>query len=216
MCTVDLIIKSPLSPRFPQHVVLDGGWAIDNLVSPMTTQSSQYRKTVVPTKEITERRSRCKKEKAAKVQFDVVVEVRSYNTVLGDNPSVGHGPPVSLGWSYTPGIELLSETETNHPTSYRINAPTRCDRLRRSNFSKQQMDETIVEMDRIKGFRVSNSIRSTIIPVQRIQSNSNGSTNTKRIGSLTWAATPKRSRRADPTRIKSTYPKSRAMSLPVQ
>jgi hypothetical protein len=42
------------------------------------------------------------------VHFDKVI-VREYARCTGDNPSVGSGPPVGLGWEYLPGVEFELE-----------------------------------------------------------------------------------------------------------
>ena len=213
MCSVDQIVTSPLSPRFPRHVFVQDRWTIDDQkVSIM----NRYRRKVSPPKsnQTTVAPNDCKTQSVAKVEFDTVVETRSYNTVLGDNPSASHGPPLSLGWEYTTKNELMKDSDENQkqPIAYKLDALTRRDRLRLNRVSKQEMDDAVVQMDTIKRSRRSNLIRSTIIPVKRTMPSALGEI-TKRVGSLTWAVTPNRSRRAAPTSTKTQYPTPRSMTL---
>ena len=213
MCSVDQIVTSPLSPRFPRHVIVQDRWAIDDQkVSIM----NRHRRKVSPPKsnQTTVAPNHCKTQSVAKVEFDSVVEVRSYNTVHGDNPSTSHGLPLSLGWKYAIKNESMKDNDENQkqPIAYKLDALTRRDRLRLNRVSKQEMDNAVVEMNTIKHSRRSNLIRSTIIPVKRTLPSALGEI-TKRAGSLTWAVTPQRSRCAAPTRIKTPYPTPRSMTL---
>ncbi len=220
MCSVDEIVTSPLSPRFPCHVLRTNIWAIgDHMLSiekPATRSPCRQKVSPPKSNQTTDSQDDCKTQRIAKVKFETVLEVRSYNTVLGDNPSVGQGPPVSLGWQYTTRKELMADSDNHQkllPIAYQLDALSRRDRLQQNGFSKQEMDDAVVEMDIIKRFRLIRT--STIIAVNRTSSTSRETT-TKRVGSLTWAATPtKRSRRAAPrTRINTPYPRPRSMTLP--
>lgn len=142
-------------------------------------------------------------QRNSKVAFDNEITIRSYNTVLGDNPSVSVGPPVSLGWMYITQKRLMRGTgsQERQPNAYHLNASSRFKRLRKNGFSKEEIENGVDEMDRIKTSRRSNSIRSTVITVIRAPASteanrerSNASEKRKqRRGSLTWAVTPQRS-----------------------
>jgi hypothetical protein len=58
-----------------------------------------------------------------------VIQVREYNRVLGDNPDVQFGPPVSIGWDYVQKDALpMDEYETAKPrrkTALRMTSVTR-------------------------------------------------------------------------------------------
>jgi hypothetical protein len=58
-----------------------------------------------------------------------VIQVREYNRVLGDNPDVLFGPPISLGWNYVQKDALpMDEYETTKPPrkgSLRMSSVTR-------------------------------------------------------------------------------------------
>lgn len=118
--------------------------------------------------------------KRAKVVFDDVLAVRWYNTVLGDNPTVSDGPPLSIGWDFTTekismntthGHENSNADDSNaiirgnkrrHPGDYYLDAPARVERLRSNGVSEQEIEDALIEIDYIKRLRRANSIRSRI------------------------------------------------------
>lgn len=54
-----------------------------------------------------------------RISFDVV-EIREYNRILSDNPATTNGPPVGLGWEYSPEDTVRIDLETYE--SYQSNA----------------------------------------------------------------------------------------------
>lgn len=54
-----------------------------------------------------------------RISFDVV-EIREYNRILSDNPATTSGPPVGLGWKYSPDETIKIDLETYE--SYQCNA----------------------------------------------------------------------------------------------
>lgn len=58
-----------------------------------------------------------------------VIQVREYNRVLGDNPDVLFGPPISLGWDYVQRealpIEKYETTKSPRKTSLKMSSVTR-------------------------------------------------------------------------------------------
>jgi hypothetical protein len=58
-----------------------------------------------------------------------MIQVREYNRVLGDNPDVLFGPPISIGWDYTQKDALpMDEYENTKPSrksSFRMSSVTR-------------------------------------------------------------------------------------------
>jgi hypothetical protein len=66
----------------------------------------------------------CKKS----VSFGMM-QVREYNRVLGDNPDVQFGPPLSIGWDYTQkealSIDEYQKTKPRRNTALRMTSVTR-------------------------------------------------------------------------------------------
>ena len=46
-----------------------------------------------------------------RISFDVV-EIREYNRILADHPATSNGPPIGLGWNYSPEDTLIIDLET--------------------------------------------------------------------------------------------------------
>ena len=101
-------------------------------------------------------------ERANSVKFDKI-QVREYERVLGDNPAVSAGPPVSLGWKYTPERELDVEFfETERPprrTRKELSLPARF----REDMLVKQWGHTLNELKLA-------SIESEIVKGQRKES----------------------------------------------
>lgn len=163
--------------------------------------------------------NQCRSRSVAKVSFDSLITVRSYTTVLGENPAVSDGPPVSIGWDYISeklSLEMFDDhsNHVRHPNEYHLDSPTRLKRLQNNGVSKQEIEDAIIEIDCVKRFRRMNSIRSTmmgvirsplidtneVVATENINEKISPVTATKKIprakqgGSLTWAITPQRSR----------------------
>jgi hypothetical protein len=61
-----------------------------------------------------------------------LIQVREYNCVVGDNPAVRVGPPVSIGWEFVQNKDVPVDVyeKTNHP---------RKSGLRMSNFTRKSL-----------------------------------------------------------------------------
>mmetsp|Transcript_37089 Transcript_37089/g.37546 ORF Transcript_37089/g.37546 Transcript_37089/m.37546 type:complete len:250 (+) Transcript_37089:52-801(+) len=100
-----------------------------------------------------------KKKNKNKVRFSVV-HIRQYNLCLGDNPSVSHGPPISLDWDYDNEIIIdLHEYEQynhNHNHSQRdrieFKRPSfeRFDVLKQLGYSRTEINEATHQMEKIR------------------------------------------------------------------
>lgn len=98
------------------------------------------------------------------------VEIREYNIVIGDNPSVSRGAPVGLGWKYVSSspinvdeYEFTRMSEGRLVTSCGARAGLMLTHLRRrsllryAGFTEEEIKEAAAEARRIKAQR-----RSTI------------------------------------------------------
>lgn len=166
--------------------------------------------------------------RALRVKFHSLATVRSYNTVLGDNPSVCDGPPVSLGWKYTTKQlsmtsldDYLDDARTtkcaSNPNECHLDATVRFERLKSKGISNREIEDAVIEINRIKRSRRANSIRSTVMVVTRTPSsdadnnttantNANTSPKARQGGLLTWGTTPQRS--SFPPRVSRRTPVS--------
>jgi len=91
-----------------------------------------------------------------RVSFDDSISVRLYNTVLGDNPSVRNGPPVSLGWVYTPEKRPMGEQRRRGHKHCYLDTPTRIYRLRKNGVTVPEMEDAIAEVQNLQDLRRSN------------------------------------------------------------
>lgn len=124
---------------------------------------------------------RSRRRSRGRVAFDDITTVRWYSTVLGDNPTVSDGPPVSIGWCYTTekipmrsaetdvdsDHSLCSGSSTNgsqkrHPRDFYLDAPTRIERLRRNGYSRQEIKDVVAEIETIQRLRRANAIRRKV------------------------------------------------------
>lgn len=98
------------------------------------------------------------------------VEIREYNIVIGDNPSVSRGAPIGLGWKYVSSspikideYEFTRMSEGRLVTSFGARAGLILTHLRRrsmlryAGFTEEEIKEATAEARRIKAQR-----RSTI------------------------------------------------------
>ena len=104
-----------------------------------------------------------------RVSFDDMLTVRYYQTVLGDNPSVKKGPPISIGWEFTTEKLLLTDPSQSNKqkTGCRLDAPTRIERLLTNGVSKEEMDVAYAEIYFIRRLRRINAaiLRSSAFTV---------------------------------------------------
>merc|ERR1719333_605032 len=89
------------------------------------------------------------------VSFDDRLEVRWYDTVLGDNPSVSDGPPVSIGWEYTTKqLSMVSLDDyldsgstvkpASNPNEYHLDETARFERLESNGVSKRDIEHAVI------------------------------------------------------------------------
>ena len=93
-----------------------------------------------------------------KISFDCV-EIREYNRILSDNPATTNGPPVGLGWNYSPEDTLRIDLETYE--SYQSNArrskrqlaipsQVRQEMLLEEGYSRGEIARTVREIRKIR------------------------------------------------------------------
>jgi len=128
-----------------------------------------------------------------RVSFDNLISVRSYDTVLGDNPTVCNGPPISIGWKFTTEkltMTMLDDIDTDFdtqdsfsttshsttmsrkrkPGDYYLDAVTRVARLRNSGVPDQEMEAAIVEVERVQRLRRANAEKRLTIMTTKVRS----------------------------------------------
>jgi hypothetical protein len=84
-----------------------------------------------------------------------VIQVREYNRVLGDNPDVIFGPPISIGWEYTQNDALPMD-------EYERTKPRRKSSLRMSSVTRRNLLLNVFEVP-------AEEIRAVEREVQKIQ-----------------------------------------------
>lgn len=93
-----------------------------------------------------------------RISFDVV-EIREYNRILSDNPATSKGPPVGLGWNYSPDETIKIDLETYE--SYQCNArrskrelaipsQVREEMLLEEGYSRLEIAKTVREVRKIR------------------------------------------------------------------
>ena len=91
------------------------------------------------------------------------VDINSHGVVLGDNPSVSFGPPVTIRWkAFDTQTISLDEYEQHKPESRRKDAMllprmVREDWLRNVGFARSEIKETVIAMEKIKQQRCQSS-----------------------------------------------------------
>jgi len=99
--------------------------------------------------------SKKNKEEKKHVHFGSI-EIRVYETVLGDNPCARFGPPLSIGWSYSMEIIKTSLPVDCHDKCYLdkgaqfLNNNARRARLAEFGFSNEEMDIATENASRIQ------------------------------------------------------------------
>jgi len=104
------------------------------------------------------------------VSFDRI-EIREYEQILGDNPSVTSGPPLSLGWNYYPkhhvfDVEVYEENKKIYPgrTRSEMQLSRRLrERILKRNWQvpREEMIAMSMEVKRIQKQRIA-SIKNNV------------------------------------------------------
>mmetsp|Transcript_1519 Transcript_1519/g.1936 ORF Transcript_1519/g.1936 Transcript_1519/m.1936 type:complete len:211 (-) Transcript_1519:91-723(-) len=89
------------------------------------------------------------------------IEIRMYDRVLGDNPSVSYGAPLSIGWEYGPDVieisvedyEKIRLGERRTKSELELSADARKNILLDSGYSKQDIFAAIKILGQIKSNR---------------------------------------------------------------
>jgi hypothetical protein len=95
---------------------------------------------------------------ARRISFDVV-EIREYKRILSDNPATSSGPPVGLGWDYSPEDTIILDLETYE--SYQCDArrskrelaipsEVRHEMLLDEGYSRQEIAKVVREIRKIR------------------------------------------------------------------
>ena len=93
-----------------------------------------------------------------RISFDVV-EIREYNRILADHPATSNGPPIGLGWNYSPEDTLIIDLETyeSYQSDTRrskrqlvIPSEVRQDMLLAEGYSPSQIAKTVREIRKIR------------------------------------------------------------------
>lgn len=113
------------------------------------------------------------KKRTSSVSFSTI-EIRSYERVLGDNPSCSHGPAVSIGWQYEPDpitvqldeYEYYRSDDRLDGTALVLSRSEREDLLRELGYSRSAIADAVRTNVKIK-----NNRRQTVhnLPVARFE-----------------------------------------------
>jgi hypothetical protein len=92
------------------------------------------------------------------------VEIHSHAIQLGDNPSVSHGPPVTITWkAFDSQTVLLEDYETHKPDQQRTRQQMAMPRMCRENIlreegcSRGEMKKAMEEVSKVRKSRARNS-----------------------------------------------------------
>jgi hypothetical protein len=94
-----------------------------------------------------------------------VIQVREYNRVLGDNPDVLFGPPISIGWNYIQKDALPMD-------EYETTKPPRTGALRMSSVTRRNLLLNVFEVPAEEIKAVEREVKK--IQKQRSQTNKQG------------------------------------------
>ena len=113
------------------------------------------------------------KKRTSSVSFSTI-EIRSYERVLGDNPSCSHGPAVSIGWQYEPDpitvqldeYEYYRSDDRLDGTALVLSRSEREDLLKELGYSRSAIADAVRTNVKIK-----NNRRQTVhnLPVARFE-----------------------------------------------
>lgn len=107
----------------------------------------------------------------ARVSFDTIA-IREYDQTIGDNPSVSHGTPISLDWSYSSEINVdLEDYEIDRPPrrslrALRTNYYNRKHILSLYGHSDDEIKETKRMIDKAKTQRF---VTKYFLPVMKVE-----------------------------------------------
>ena len=112
----------------------------------------------------------CLEQTSSSVCF-ASVQVREYPRILGDNPSVTSGPPISLSWNYdqdTSGLCSIDEWESKRGTErrsrseFRVPESVRTDWVLDAGYSPAQVSEVVDAIQKEKKQRRSSLEKSSL------------------------------------------------------
>lgn len=118
-------------------------------------------------KDLTKERTPSQEFQLKKVIFDEI-GVREYAIILGDNPAVSEGVPLTIPWkyhsSYSMDIDLFerirSPARRRGRKQLMISSMRRVQGLVDAGYSLEEIGETIVKVDRVKNLRLESATES--------------------------------------------------------
>lgn len=141
------------------------GEAMSDALTPQTLATTGLRRSALRVKTQTESLSREElshtfdADPNRHVKFDHV-EVHEHNTILGCNPSVQHGPPLTIAWSasssYCARVDAFEEeraTRKKSPLFLKLSSEERRNMLKEEGFTSEEFTMVETHLDEIRRSR---------------------------------------------------------------